>query len=134
MQRRRADSHVGPQTTPIVVDGVIYLNTPGGGVIAVDGATGASKWKWQPTAFENTGNRRGVSVGDGKVFALADGNRVVALDKDTGRGSLGGAAQRARMAAPLSATSTRSRPSTTTAWSTWAHDGNRGAAFAVQSQ
>ena len=42
-------AETGQQTTPIVVDGVIYLDTPSGGVIAVDGATGVTKWKWQPT-------------------------------------------------------------------------------------
>ena len=78
-----ATDNVGTQTTPIVADGVIFLNTPAGGVIAVDGATGAAKWKWQATSFENTGNRRGVTVGDGKVFALGS-NRVVALDQKTG--------------------------------------------------
>jgi len=79
-----ATDHTGQQTTPIVVDGVIYLDTPSGGVIAVDGATGATKWKWTPTAFGTNGTRRGVSVGDGKVYTLADDNRVVALNKDTG--------------------------------------------------
>jgi glucose dehydrogenase/plastocyanin len=79
-----ATDHTGQQTTPIVVDGVIYLDTPNGSVIAVDGATGVTKWKWTPTAFDTNGTRRGVSVGDGKVYTLADGNRVVALDKTTG--------------------------------------------------
>jgi len=78
----------GQQTTPIVVDGVIYVDTPNGGVIAVDGATGATKWKWVPSTaasgFGPTGTRRGVSVGDGKVYTLAAGQRVVALNKDTG--------------------------------------------------
>jgi quinohemoprotein ethanol dehydrogenase len=78
------DNATGQQTTPIVLDGVIYLDTPSGGVIAVDGATGTTKWKWQPTDFGPTGTRRGVSVGDGKVYTLASGNRVVALDKYTG--------------------------------------------------
>ena len=77
-------THAGQQTTPIVVDGVIYLDTPSGGVIAVDGATGATKWKWTPSAFGTNSTRRGVSAGDGKVYTLADGNRVVALDKNTG--------------------------------------------------
>ena len=79
-----ATDHTGQQTTPIVVDGVIYLDTPNGSVIAVDGATGVTKWKWTPTAFDTNGTRRGVSAGDGKVYTLADGNRVVALDKNTG--------------------------------------------------
>jgi glucose dehydrogenase/plastocyanin len=79
-----ANNATGQQTTPLAVDGVIYVDTPNGDVIAVDGATGATKWKWHPTAFNPTGTRRGVSVGDGKVYTLASGNRVVALNKDTG--------------------------------------------------
>ncbi|MDG4825236.1 PQQ-binding-like beta-propeller repeat protein [Asanoa sp. WMMD1127] len=80
-----ASDDVGQQTTPIVADGVIYLDTPRGEVIAVDGATGAPRWKWSPEGFEPAGTRRGVSIGEGKVFTLADGDRIVALDKDTGR-------------------------------------------------
>ncbi|MDO8907526.1 MAG: PQQ-binding-like beta-propeller repeat protein [Pseudohongiella sp.] len=76
------------QTTPIVVDGIMYLNVPGGGVAALDGATGAVKWKWVPSeeanGFGPTFQQRGVSVAEGKVFTSAGGNRMVALDKDTG--------------------------------------------------
>src|SRR5437773_1864114 len=76
------------QTIPIVVDGVMYLDTPSGGVIALDGATGAVKWKWQPSVTANgfgpNTQHRGVSVGEGKVFTTAAGNRLVALNKDTG--------------------------------------------------
>jgi quinohemoprotein ethanol dehydrogenase len=78
-----ATDDTGQQTTPIVADGVIYLDTPNGEVIAVDGRTGEAGWKWAPDDFETSGTRRGVAVGDGKVYTLADG-RVVALDKDTG--------------------------------------------------
>jgi len=79
-----ASDDVGQQTTPIVVDGVIYLDTPSGGVIAVDGATGESVWKWEPEGFAAVGTRRGVAAGEGKIFTLADGDRVVALDQATG--------------------------------------------------
>jgi quinohemoprotein ethanol dehydrogenase len=79
-----ASDDVGQQTTPIVVGGVIYLDTPSGGVIAVDGATGAPVWKWQPTEFAAVDTRRGVAAGEGKIFTLADGDRVVALDQATG--------------------------------------------------
>ncbi|HEX6235265.1 MAG TPA: PQQ-binding-like beta-propeller repeat protein, partial [Jiangellaceae bacterium] len=79
-----ATDDTGQQTTPIVADGVIYLDTPNGEVIAVDGKTGEANWKWAPDDFGTTGTRRGVSIGDGKVYTLAAGNRVVALDKDTG--------------------------------------------------
>ena len=62
--------------------------TPNGDVIAVDGATGAVKWKWHPTTansgFGPTGTRRGLSVGGGRVYTLAAGNRVVALNQTTG--------------------------------------------------
>jgi glucose dehydrogenase/plastocyanin len=74
----------GQQTTPIAIDGVIYMDTPSGDVIAIDGKTGKTKWKWHPTEFSTSGTRRGVSVGDGKVYTLAGGQRVVALDKETG--------------------------------------------------
>ena len=79
-----ATDHVGSQTTPIVVDGVIYLNTPSGGVIAVDGATGATRWKWQP-AWADGGGPRGVSIGDGKLYTTGEDDRVIALDPDTGQ-------------------------------------------------
>jgi quinohemoprotein ethanol dehydrogenase len=77
------------QTTPIVVDGVMYLNVPGGGVAALDGATGAVKWKWVPSNAANgygpATQQRGVTVGEGKVFTTAAGNRIVALNKDNGQ-------------------------------------------------
>jgi len=79
-----ATDDTGQQTTPIVVDGVIYLDTPSGGVIAVDGVTGDPVWKWENTVYGLSGTRRGVSAGDGKIFTLAGGNRVVALDQATG--------------------------------------------------
>lgn len=80
-----ASDDVGQETTPIVADGVIYVDTPSGGVIAVDGKTGATRWKWEPTEFAAAGTRRGVSIGEGKVYTTASGGRVVALDKDTGQ-------------------------------------------------
>lgn len=80
---------MGQQTTPIAIDGVLYLDTPAGGVMAIDGATGATLWKWEPTqadsGFTPSTTRRGVSVGEGKVYTLSGGNRVVALDQKTGK-------------------------------------------------
>src|SRR5437763_15766844 len=82
------NSTANQEPAPIVVDGVMYVDTPAGGVIALDGATGAVKWKWQPSVAANGfgpgGFHRGVSVGEGKVFTTAAGSRVVALNKDTG--------------------------------------------------
>ena len=61
-RRRRSRSpgpgttDTGQQTTPIIVDGVIYLDTENGGVIAVDGATGAS----QVEVAADDGDRRAL--------------------------------------------------------------------------
>ena len=94
--RRAGDAPVaGPggtatsqQTIPIVVDGVMYLNPPAGGVVALDAATGAVKWKWVPSnaanGFGPSTQQRGVAVAEGKVYTTAAGNRMVALNKDTG--------------------------------------------------
>lgn len=72
----------GSQSTPVVVDGVIYLETGQGFVIAVDGKTGATKWRVQKTG----GTRRGVAVAKdlGIVFTLASGSNLVALDINNG--------------------------------------------------
>jgi len=70
------------QSTPVVVDGVIYLET-GGNVLAVDGQTGATKWKAEGKAG---GTRRGAAVAKdlGLVYTLGTANSLVALDIATG--------------------------------------------------
>jgi len=69
------------QSTPVVVDGVIYVES-NGNVIAIDGKTGATKWK---TAAAG-GTRRGAAVAKdlGLVYTLGTGNALVALDISTG--------------------------------------------------
>src|SRR3954466_2765317 len=69
------------QSTPVVLDGVIYVESALGAVVAVDGKTGVTKWKYPG---KGTQTRRGVAVGEGKVFTNARGGFVVALDKETG--------------------------------------------------
>jgi alcohol dehydrogenase (cytochrome c) len=72
----------GSQSTPVVVDGVIYVETGEGFVIAVDGKTGATKWRVQKTGT----TRRGVAVAKdlGIVYTLAAGNNLVALSTADG--------------------------------------------------
>ncbi len=72
------------QSTSVVVDGVIYIESALGNLIAVDGKTGATKWKYTTPFGAIT--RRGVAVARdlGLVYTLADGSRLVALNKDTG--------------------------------------------------
>ncbi len=71
------------QSTPVVVDGVIYIESAFGNVVAVDGGTGVTKWKYTQTRGNLT--RRGVAVGQGLVYTLSGDNFVVALNKDTGQ-------------------------------------------------
>jgi len=72
------------QSTTVVVDGVLYIESALGNVVAVDGKTGLTKWKWTTPYGDIT--RRGVAVAKdlGTVFTLANDNRLIALDKETG--------------------------------------------------
>jgi alcohol dehydrogenase (cytochrome c) len=70
------------QGTPVIVDGVIYIESALGNVIAVNARTGQTKWKYTQTRGVLT--RRGVAVGQGLVYTLSGDNYVVALSKDTG--------------------------------------------------
>src|SRR5215472_14575757 len=75
----------GLQTNPIIVNGVIYGNTPGGKVIALDGATGKLVWSWDS---KNSSQRvRGMTWwsqgSDRRIFAGV-GRYVYALNAATG--------------------------------------------------
>lgn len=70
------------QSTCVAVDGVLFIESSPGNVHAVDGATGELKWKYVQTGGSLT--RRGVAVGAGKVYTHGGGDRVIALDQETG--------------------------------------------------
>jgi alcohol dehydrogenase (cytochrome c) len=80
-------------STPLVVDGVMYVITPRAQVFALDAATGRLIWQYkypkpQPGlagSFSDFVQNRGVAVGDGKLFFGTNDNYVVALDQKTGR-------------------------------------------------
>ncbi len=75
----------GLQTHPIVVNGILYANTPGGKVIALDGATGKPVWTWDSKIV---GQRvRGMtfwSGGAGQRIFASFGRYVYALNAKTG--------------------------------------------------
>jgi membrane-bound PQQ-dependent dehydrogenase (glucose/quinate/shikimate family) len=92
-----ADRHnIAPfESTPIVVDGVLYFSTPSSRVIALDAETGTEVWKYDPQAGSEGARRyyqhRGVSYWqseDGRerriVFGTFDG-RLIALDAKSGQ-------------------------------------------------
>src|SRR5690349_12178998 len=70
------------QSTAVAVDGVLYIESALGNVFAVDGRTGVTKWVYRQT--RGTVTRRGVAVGDGRVFTHGRGNWIIALDQATG--------------------------------------------------
>lgn len=81
------------QTTPLVIDGVLYLSTPSSRVIALDAETGREIWKFDPQADAGEKRQflrhRGVAYwkkGADKriIFGTLDG-RLFALDANTGR-------------------------------------------------
>jgi glucose dehydrogenase len=77
----------GLETTPIVVNGVLYAFTPAQQVIALDGATGKLLWKFD-SGIKGTQPDRGIAYWtDGKEKRLLAGvmNFVYALDPATGR-------------------------------------------------
>lgn len=81
----------GLQSTPLVVDGTMYLSSNPSTVWALDAATGERKWAYVPEMNEAVVARsffahtRGLAIGDGRVYmGLADG-RLVALNERTGQ-------------------------------------------------
>jgi PQQ-dependent dehydrogenase (methanol/ethanol family) len=79
------------QSTPIVVDGVMYMTH--GHITARDARTGALKWQFPKgdvgpgggwTGGPDNHFNRGVVVAEGKVFAAAYGATLVALDQKSG--------------------------------------------------
>lgn len=81
---------VSNQTTPIIVDGVMYVTDSRGSVYAVDAADGHLLWTYDVTERLGGGRRegyifrhRGVTYADGIVYSAA-GSFVFALDAETG--------------------------------------------------
>jgi glucose dehydrogenase len=82
---------VSNQTTPVIVDGVMYVTDPRGGVYAVNAADGHLVWSFDVTNLIGGGRRegyvfrnRGVCYADGVVYTAA-GSFLFALDAKTGK-------------------------------------------------
>ncbi len=75
------------QSNPIVVDGLLYVTTPTLKVVALNAATGAQVWKFDPSGGQPALTRfrhRGVTVHNDRVFVTYR-NYLWALDRKTGR-------------------------------------------------
>ncbi len=77
------------ETSPVVVDGVMYLSTPYNDVIALDAATGKAKWRYHHRLRGGDyccgPANRGVAVAKGLVYQATIDARLIALDRDSGR-------------------------------------------------
>src|SRR5437879_2384231 len=88
--------HIAPfESTPIVIDGVLYFSTPPNRVIALDAETGQEIWQFDPQAGlagpRKFFQHRGVSYWQSKtgeegriLYGTFDG-RLMALDAKTGK-------------------------------------------------
>jgi quinohemoprotein ethanol dehydrogenase len=85
-------AHRVQESTPIVVDGVMYLTTAWSKVFALDPASGKELWVFDPAVPGATGvkgccdvGNRGVAVWNGRVYVGTFDGRLVALDAATGK-------------------------------------------------
>jgi len=80
------------QSTPLVIDGVMYVSTAYAQVFALDAATGRLIWRYKYPLSASVGRsggkafriNRGLAVSDGKVFLGTPDNLLVAIDQKTG--------------------------------------------------
>lgn len=83
--------HRAQESTPLVVDGVMYVTSAYSRVFALDAATGQLRWSYDPRVAPATDARgccdvpnRGVAVWKGRVYVGAFDGRLIALDARTG--------------------------------------------------
>jgi quinohemoprotein ethanol dehydrogenase len=86
------DTHRGQEATPLVIDGVMYFTSAWSKVFALNAATGAVLWSYDPKVPGEWGVNaccdvvnRGVAVWNGKAFVGTLDGRLVALDAATGK-------------------------------------------------
>jgi PQQ-dependent dehydrogenase (methanol/ethanol family) len=82
------------EASPIVIGDTLYVSTSWGPkyVYALDAATGARKWTWEPEIPDDVlqyaccdVNNRGIAYADGKLFVGRLDGKLTALDAKTGK-------------------------------------------------
>ena len=93
-RRSAASRYSASQTTPLVVNGVMYISTPYRRIVALQPESGQELWSYE-VAGPGLPSLRGVEYwpGDGKlgariVFGTRDG-RLIALEADSGKPAAG---------------------------------------------
>ncbi len=85
------DTRRGQESTPLVIDGALYVTTAWSKVYAFEAATGKPLWKYDPkvpgewavNACCDVVNR-GVAAWEGKLYLATIDGRLIALDAKTG--------------------------------------------------
>ncbi len=86
------DTHLGLETTPLVIDGVMYFTGAWSNAYAIDAKTGALLWHFDPevpreksiTACCGVVNR-GMAAWEDKLYLGTVDGRLIALDQHTGK-------------------------------------------------
>jgi quinohemoprotein ethanol dehydrogenase len=85
-------AHRGQESTPLVIDGVMYVTSAWSKVFALDAKTGAPLWTYDPKVPGRVGVNaccdtvnRGVAAWKGRVYLGTLDGRLIALDAATGK-------------------------------------------------
>ena len=85
-------AHRAQESTPVIVDGVMYITTSWSKVLAIDPTSGRQLWSFDPGVQGPAGfkaccdvSNRGVAVWNGKVYVGTLDGHLVALDAATGK-------------------------------------------------
>ena len=85
-------AHRAQESTPVIVDGVMYITTAWSKVLALDAASGKQLWAFDPAVSGPAGFKaccdvanRGVAVWNGKVYVGTVDGHLIALDAATGK-------------------------------------------------
>src|ERR1700685_4184251 len=85
-------AHRGQESTPLVIDGVMYVTSAWSKVFALDAKTGAPLWTFDPKVPGRVGVNaccdavnRGVAAWQGRVYLGTLDGRLIALDAATGK-------------------------------------------------
>ena len=86
------DTDRGQESTPLVVDGVMFVTTAWSKVVAIDAATGAKIWQFDPKVPGKAGIKaccdvvnRGAAYDNGMVYVGTIDGRLIGIDAKTGK-------------------------------------------------